>query len=185
MASWANEIRRFIGAEPPTVDLDTVLATVLFTDVVGSTETQASLGDHSWKNLIGRHHAIVRETLGRYRGTEQAVGDGSCATFDGPARAIRCALEIGERVRDLGLKIRAGVHTGECEIIDGKAAGLSVTIGARVAAFARSSEVLVSQTVKDLVAGSGLMFEDAGEHELKGVPDRWHLYRAVETQRSA
>ncbi len=124
--------------------------------------------------------AIVRDLLARFRGFENdTAGDGFYATFDGPARAIRCAMEIAERVRDLGIEIRAGVHTGECEVIEGKCGGITVSIGARVASNARASEVLVSQTVKDLVAGSGLIFEDAGEHKLKGVPDRWRLYRVI------
>jgi class 3 adenylate cyclase/pimeloyl-ACP methyl ester carboxylesterase len=173
-------IRTFIGVPPPQPELDTFLSTVLFTDIVGSTEHQASLGDHRWKSVIERHHAIVRDALGRWRGIESdTAGDGFFATFDGPARAIRCAMEIGQRVHELGIEVRAGVHTGECELMDGKVSGLTVTIGARVAAGAERSEVLVSSTVKDLVAGSGLRFEDAGEHELKGVPDRWHLYRVV------
>jgi class 3 adenylate cyclase/pimeloyl-ACP methyl ester carboxylesterase len=176
----AEEIRRFAGIERAPVELDTILSTVLFTDIVGSTEKQASLGDHAWKGLVERHHAVVRDALGRWRGVENdTAGDGFYATFDGPARAIRCAQEVGGRVRDLGIEIRAGVHTGECELIDDKVGGITVSIGARVAANAGPSEVLISQTVKDLVAGSGLTFEDAGEHELKGVPDRWHLYRVV------
>jgi pimeloyl-ACP methyl ester carboxylesterase len=126
------------------------------------------------------HHALVRDALARYRGVENdTAGDGFYATFDGPARAIRCALEVRDRVRNLGVEIRAGVHTGECEVIDGKIGGIAVTIGARIAATTGASEVRISQTVKDLVAGSGLTFEDAGEHELKGVPDRWRLYRVV------
>jgi class 3 adenylate cyclase len=175
-----EEVRRFVGVELPAPDLDRILSTVLFTDIVGSTEIQVALGDHGWKELVERHHAIVREALERWRGVENdTAGDGFYATFDGPARAIRCAMDVAERVRDLGIEIRAGVHTGECEVIDTKCGGLAVTIGARVAGSAGASEVLVSQTVKDLVAGSGLAFEDAGEHELKGVPDRWHLYRVV------
>jgi class 3 adenylate cyclase len=175
-----EEIRKFVGIEPPATGLDTILATVLFTDVVGSTERQASLGDLAWKDLVERHHGIVREALGRWRGVENdTAGDGFYATFDGPARAIHCALEIVERVRDLGIEVRAGVHIGACELIDGKIGGITVSIGARVGALAGASEVLVSQTVKDLVPGSGLTFEDAGEHQLKGVPDRWHLYRVV------
>jgi class 3 adenylate cyclase len=173
-------VRRFVGIEQPAPDLDRILSTVLFTDIVKSTEIQVALGDRSWKSVIERHHAIVREALGRWRGVENdTAGDGFYATFDGPARAIRCAMDIAERVRDLGLEIRAGVHTGECEVIDAKCGGLAVTIGARVAANAGPSEVLVSQTVKDLVAGSALTFEDRGETELKGVPNRWRLYRAV------
>ncbi len=178
--AYADVVARFIGVDRPPRELDTVLSTVLFTDIVGSTEKQASLGDHGWKGLVERHHAVVRDALGRWRGKENdTAGDGFYATFDGPARAIRCAQEAQRNVRDLGVEIRAGVHTGECEVIDGKIGGLSVSIGARVAAKAGPSEVLISQTVKDLVAGSGLTFEDAGEHELKGVPDRWHLYRVV------
>jgi class 3 adenylate cyclase len=173
----ADTIRRFIGVERAATDLDTVLSTVLFTDIVGSTERQAQIGDHAWKELVQRHHTVVRAALQRWRGVENdTAGDGFYATFDGPARAIRCGLEIAERVRVLGLEVRAGVHTGECELVDGKHAGISVSIGARVATLAGPSELLVSQTVKDLVAGSGLAFEDAGEHELKGVPDRWRLY---------
>jgi class 3 adenylate cyclase len=175
----AELIRVFIGVDRP-VELGSVLCTVLFTDIVRSTEREAALGDHAWKGLLERHHALVRESLARYGGVEgDTAGDGFFATFDGPARGIRCALEIVERVRELGLEVRAGVHTGECETIDAKVGGLAVTIGARVSALAGPSEVLVSQTVKDLTAGSGLHLEDAGEHELKGVPDAWHLYRVV------
>ena len=178
-ATLFDAIRGFIGVDEAPV-LDTVLATVLFTDIVDSTSVQARLGDRGWRRLIERHHDIVREQLTRFRGTEQdTAGDGFYARFDGPARAIRCAVEITERVRDLGIEVRAGLHTGECEVADGKCSGLSVSIGARVMSKAGASEVLVSQTVKDLVAGSGLAFEDAGEHELKGVPDRWRLYRVA------
>jgi class 3 adenylate cyclase len=176
----ADAIRRFVGVRQPVAELDTVLSTVLFTDIVGSTARQASLGDRAWKELAQRHHDVVREALRRWRGVEHdTAGDGFYATFDGPARAIRCGLEIAERVRDLGLEIRAGIHTGECERIEGKLAGITVSIGARVASLADPSRVLVSQTVKDLVAGSGFTFEDTGDHELKGVPDRWHLYRVA------
>jgi class 3 adenylate cyclase len=176
----AEELRRFVGVERPRVELDTILSTVLFTDIVGSTQKQAALGDHGWKGLVEQHHAIVRDALGRWRGAEiDTAGDGFYATFDGPARAIRCAQEAAGRIRDLGIEIRAGVHTGECELIDGKAGGITVSIGARVASNAGPSDVLISQTVKDLTAGSGFTFEDAGEHELKGVPDRWRLYRVV------
>jgi class 3 adenylate cyclase len=175
-----DAIRAFAGISPVPPELDTVLSTVLFTDVVGSTQKQAELGDRRYKRLIERHHAIVRDALERWRGAESdTAGDGFYATFDGPARAIRCAMEVAQRVTELGIEIRAGVHTGECELIDGKFSGLTVSIGARVASNAGPSEVLVSQTVKDLVAGSGLTFEDAGEHELKGVPDRWRLYRVA------
>jgi class 3 adenylate cyclase len=173
-------IQRFIGVAPRRAAIDTILSTVLFTDIVGSTERQARLGDHAWKELVERHHATVREALSGWRGVENdTAGDGFYATFDGPARAIHCAHEVRERVGDLGIEIRAGVHTGECELIDGKAGGIAVTTGARIAALAQPSQVLVSQTVKDLVAGSGFTFEPAGEHELKGVPDRWRLYAAT------
>ena len=175
-----REIKAFIGIDVPVPNLDTVLATVLFTDIVNSTATQASLGDRGWKGLIERHDAAVRDCLARWHGVEHdTAGDGFYATFDGPARAIHCAQEIRARVRDLGIEVRAGIHTGECELVAGKPAGLTVSIGARVAANAGASEVMISQTVKDLVAGSGLSFEDAGKHELKGVPDRWHLYRVA------
>ena len=171
----------FLGLKLRPPELDTVLATVLFTDIVGSTHKQAALGDHAWKKLVERHHAMVRDALTNWRGVENdTAGDGFYATFDGPARAIRCALEVTERVRELGIEIRAGVHTGECELIDGKAAGLTVSIGARVAAHAGASEVLVSQTVKDLVAGSGFSFHDRGERKLTGVPDRWRLFRVMQ-----
>lgn len=161
-------------------EFDRVLATVLFTDVVGSTERATELGDRGWKELLERHHATVRAMLARYRGVEvDTAGDGFFATFDGPARAIRCAEAIVHALGPLGLSIRSGVHAGEVGRIDGKAGGIAVVIGARVGALAGPSEVLVSQTVKDLTAGSGLTFEDAGEHELKGVPDRWHLYRVM------
>jgi class 3 adenylate cyclase len=174
------EIHGFLQAEPSAEPTESVLATVLFTDVVGSTEHQASLGDRSWKELVERHHAVVRDALARWRGIENdTAGDGFYATFDGPARAIRCALDVSERVRELGLEIRAGLHTGECELIDGKVGGIAVATGSRIASLAGPSEVLISQTVKDLVAGSGLSFEDAGEHELKGIPDRWRLYRVI------
>jgi len=178
--SVIEETLAFCGVDRPPPELDTVLSTVLMTDIVGSTQRQAAMGDHAWKDLVERHHAIVRSALERWRGIENdTAGDGFYATFDGPARAIRCAQEVAARVHDLGIEIRAGVHTGECEVIDGKCGGLTVSIGARVGAKAGPNDVLVSQTVKDLVAGSGLVFEDAGEHELKGVPDRWRLYRVV------
>jgi class 3 adenylate cyclase len=170
-------IQRFIGIQPQRASVDTILSTVLFTDIVGSAERQARLGDRGWKDLVERHHAAVRAALEGWRGVENdTAGDGFYATFDGPARAIHCAHEIRDRVRDLGVEIRAGVHTGECELIDGKCGGIAVTTGARIAALAGPSQVLVSQTVKDLVAGSGFTFDPEGEHELKGVPDRWRLY---------
>jgi len=175
-----DEVEQFVTGRRPIRETDKVLATILFTDIVDSTRQQAELGDRGWKRLVERHHAIVRGLLGRYRGEEQdTAGDGFYVRFDGPARAIRCAQEIVETIRPLGIEVRAGLHTGECEIVDGKCSGLSVSIGARVMANAGPSEVLVSRTVKDLTAGSGLTFQDAGEHELKGVPDRWRLYRVA------
>jgi class 3 adenylate cyclase len=180
----ADEIERFVGGERETEVPESVLATLLFTDIVASTERAAELGDRAWRELLERHHAVVRRELGRFRGEERdTAGDGFFATFDGPARAIRCAQTIVEDVRDLGLEVRAGVHTGECELHDGKVAGLAVSIGARVAAAAGAGEVLVSQTVKDLVAGTGLDLEDRGERELKGVPGTWRLYAAPEASR--
>jgi class 3 adenylate cyclase len=167
-----DEIERFVAeVRNEEADLDRVLATVMFTDIVGSTAKTAELGDRGWGALVERHHDTVRALLGRFRGNEvDTAGDGFFATFDGPARAVRCAQAIGDAVRDLGLEVRAGVHTGEVETIAGKVGGIAVNVGARIAALAAPSEVLVSQTVKDLVSGSGLSFEDAGEHELKGVP---------------
>jgi class 3 adenylate cyclase len=156
------------------------LATVLFTDIVGSTERAVELGDRGWRTLVERHHEIVRTLLGRYRGVEMdTAGDGFFATFDGPARAIRCALAIRDAVIPLGIEVRSGLHTGEVEMIDRKVGGIAVTIGSRICGLAEPSEVLASQTVRDLVAGSGLAFEHVGEHELKGVPDRWRLYKVV------
>jgi class 3 adenylate cyclase len=174
---FVDAIRGFLGVDRAP-DRDTVLATVLFTDIVGSTERQAALGDYEWTRMLERHHELVRQSLDRFRGVENdTAGDGFFATFDGPARAIRCAMAIAERVRELGVEIRAGLHTGECEIVEGKHAGLAVSIGARVVGEAGPSEVLVSRTVRDLVAGSGFTFEDAGERVLKGVPERWQLFR--------
>ena len=174
-----EEVARFVAGKAVPEVPDTVLATVLFTDIVGSTERAAELGDRAWRELLERHHAFVRRELTRFRGEERdTAGDGFFATFDGPARAIRCAQALVDGIRDLGLEVRAGVHTGECELHDGKFAGLAVSIGARVAAYAGPSEVLVSQTVKDLVAGTGLLLEDRGERELKGVPGSWRVYRA-------
>jgi pimeloyl-ACP methyl ester carboxylesterase len=159
---------------------DRVLATILFTDIVGSSERAAELGDRAWRDLLERHHEVVRRQLVRFRGREvDTAGDGFFTYFDGPARAIQCACAIVESVPELGLEVRAGLHTGECELMDGKVAGIAVHTGARVASHAQPGEVLVSSTVKDLVAGSGLAFEDRGAHELKGIPGEWRLY-AVE-----
>jgi pimeloyl-ACP methyl ester carboxylesterase len=176
-----DHVERFIGSlREEEAAFDRVLATVLFTDIVASTERAAALGDRAWKRLLERHHAAVRGLLARYRGHEvDTAGDGFFATFDGPARAVRCAQRIVEMAQPLGLEIRAGLHTGECETIDGKLGGLGVVIGARIGAMAGADEILVSSTVKELVAGSGLTFEDRGEHALKGVPDGWRLYRVL------
>ncbi len=173
-----DEVEEFLTGVRHGPRSDRVLATVLFTDIVGSTEKAAALGDGPWGELLTRHHELVRAELERFRGREvKTAGDGFLATFDGPARAVHCAQAVADGVRDLGIEIRAGVHTGEIEL-DGKdIRGIAVHIGARVAALAGPSEVFVSSTVKDLVAGSGLAFEDAGAHQLKGVPDRWRLYR--------
>jgi class 3 adenylate cyclase len=158
---------------------DRVLATVLFTDIVGSTERAAELGDRAWRELLERHHGVVRHQLVRFRGREvDTAGDGFCASFDGPARGIRCASAIVEATREIGIDVRAGLHTGECELVDGKVAGIAVHTGARVASHASPGEVLVSSTVKDLVAGSGIRFDDRGARELKGVPGEWRLFAA-------
>jgi pimeloyl-ACP methyl ester carboxylesterase/class 3 adenylate cyclase len=182
---FLDEVRSFLAdawgggwSEP---EPDRVLATVLFTDIVGSTAKAAELGDRGWKELLEQHHAAIRRELSRFRGNEiDTAGDGFFASFDGPARAIRCACAITESVQRFGLELRAGLHTGECELIDGKVAGIAVNIGARVASQAAPGEVLVSQTVKDLVAGSGLAFEDRGTAELKGVPGEWRLYAVAD-----
>ena len=173
----AREIEAFLRDLPVHAEPDRVLTTVLFTDLVGSTERLASLGDAGWRELLGRHHELVRRSLHRYRGTEiDTAGDAFYATFDGPARAIRCAREIQSTIADLGMAARAGVHTGECEIIDGKPGGLAVVVGSRISAAAEAGEVLVSATVKDLVAGSDIAFQERGERALKGVPGTWRLY---------
>ena len=173
-------IRTFLGLAAAPAGGGRVLATVLFTDIVDSTKRAAEIGDEKWKRLLADHHTRTREELERHRGREvDTTGDGFFATFDGPARAVRCAQAIQASVREIGLEVRAGVHTGEVELVGDGVQGLAVHVGARVGALAGPSEVLVSSTVKDLVGGSGLTFEDAGEHELKGVPDRWRLYRVV------
>jgi pimeloyl-ACP methyl ester carboxylesterase len=175
-----DEVEEFLTGTRRGPEPDRVLATVLFTDIVGSSEQATKLGDRRWRELLERHHAVVRQQLDRYQGREvDTAGDGFLATFDGPARAIRCASAIETSVRALGLEVRAGVHTGECERFADKVAGLAVHTGARVASLAHPGEVLVSQTVKDLVAGSGIRFEDRGEHELKGV-GAWRLYSVAD-----
>ena len=177
---YVSALERFLwSVQDEEKELDRMLATVLFTDIVGSTGKAIELGDRRWTELLERHNATVRAFIARYRGQEvNTAGDGFLATFDGPARAVRCAQGICEAVRPLGLEVRAGCHTGEIELLGADVGGIAVHIGARVGALAGPSEVLVSSTVKDLVAGSGLVFEDRGEHELKGVPGSWHLYSA-------
>ena len=180
-----GEIEEFLTGVRPAAEVDRVLATVLFTDIVGSTEHAATLGDRAWRALLDTHNGIVRTQLTRHRGREvKTAGDGFLATFDGPARAIRCASSIRDEVRSLGIEVRAGLHTGECELMGDDVGGIAVHIGARVADEAGAGEVLVSSTVKDLVAGSGIRFADRGAHALKGVPGEWHLF-AVDTSRGA
>ncbi len=172
-----GEIEEFLTGMRHVDVSDRVLATVLFTDIVGSTERAAALGDREWRELLSRHHVLVRRELERFRGREiDTAGDGFLASFDGPARGIRCACAIRDGVRAIGLEIRAGLHTGECEVMGDQLTGLAVHTGARVASLAGPGEVLVSSTVRDLVAGAGLEFADRGEHVLKGVPGAWHLF---------
>jgi class 3 adenylate cyclase len=188
--SWADpprnevlleETRRFVEGLSAPPRADRVLATVLFTDIVGSTDKAAELGDARWRSLLDRHHALVRAELARFRGEElDNSGDGFFAAFDGPGRAIQCALAIRAAVRSLGLEVRAGLHTGECERMDGKLGGIAVPTGARVAALAGAGEVLVSQTVRDLVAGSEIEFDERGVHELRGIPGEWRLYAVLD-----
>jgi len=172
-----NEVERFLGSPLGESSPERVLATILFTDIVGSTERAASLGDSGWRALLASHRAQVRRELARFSGVEvDTAGDGFFASFDGPARGIACALAIVGSSAEQGLQLRAGLHTGECEREAGKLAGIAVHIGARIAALAQPDEVLVSRTVKDLVAGSGIEFDERGEHALKGVPGEWQLY---------
>jgi pimeloyl-ACP methyl ester carboxylesterase len=176
----ADAIEEFLTGSRTPVPVDRVLATVLFTDIVGSTEKAAELGDRRWRDLLDNHHNAIRRSLARFRGREiKTTGDGMLATFDGPARGVLCACVIADEVRSLGLTVRAGLHTGECEIIGDDVGGIAVHIGARVAALADAGEVLVSSTVKDLVVGSGLRFDDRGSKSLKGVPGEWRVF-AVE-----
>jgi class 3 adenylate cyclase/pimeloyl-ACP methyl ester carboxylesterase len=179
-AELESFLKEVVEGEAWEAEPDRVLATVLFTDIVDSTARAAKLGDRAWRQLLQRHHETVRSQLGRFRGKEMdTAGDGFFATFDGPARAIHCAFAIREGIGDLDLEVRAGLHTGECELVDGKAGGIAVHIGARVASLAEPGEVLVSSTVKDLVAGSGIEFEDRGQHQLKGISEAWHLFTVV------
>jgi pimeloyl-ACP methyl ester carboxylesterase len=174
-----DPVQEFLTGTMEQPEEDRVLATVMFTDIVGATEHVERGGDRAWRELLDQHHAMVRKELTRFRGREiDTAGDGFFATFDGPARGVRCALAIRDAVRSLGIEIRAGVHTGECEVMGDKVGGIAVHIGARVMAMARPSEVLVSRTVKDLVAGSGLDLADSGVHTLKGVTGEWRLFAA-------
>ena len=173
----ADAIQEFLTGARAPVEVDRVLSTVLFADIVGSTEKAAALGDGPWRDVLDKHHALIRTDLARFRGREvKPTGDGILATFDGPARGVRCACAIAEEAKPLGIEVRAGLHTGECEMMGDDVGGIAVHIGARVAALAGAGEVLVSSTVKDLVAGSGLRFGDRGSHSLKGVPGEWHIY---------
>ncbi len=179
-----DEIEEFLTGVRPAPEPDRVLATVLFTDIVGSTKRAAELGDRRWRDLLDGYYAVAHKELGRFRGREvKTMGDGFLATFDGPARGIRCACAVSDAALALGIESRAGLHTGECEVIGDDLGGIAVHIGARVAAMADAGQVLVSSTVKDLVAGSGIRFEDRGVHALKGVPGDWQLF-AVERDRS-
>ena len=171
------EIQGLLTGVRPPPEHDRILATVLFTDIVEGTKKAAVLGDRRWRDLLESHHAVVRAELARYRGTEQdTAGDGFYVTFDGPARAVRCAFAVRDGVRRLGLEIRAGVHTGECEAVAGKLGGIAAIIGARVRDLAGAGEVLATSTVRDLVSGSGLTFAERGAQVLKGVPGEWRLF---------
>jgi class 3 adenylate cyclase len=180
LSALADEIEEFLTGHRSGLEATKVVTTVMFTDIVASTELARNLGDSGWADFVEKHDALVRAELRRFGGQEvDTAGDGFLASFTSPTAAIRCGRAVSEAAAHAGIQIRIGLHTGECDIIGGKPRGIAVHIGARVAAKALADQVLVSQTVRDLVAGSGLMFEDAGEHELKGVPDRWHLYRVV------
>jgi class 3 adenylate cyclase len=169
--------QEFLTGSLPTSDVDRMLLTVMFTDIVGSTERAAELGDRRWRRLLEEHDAVIRRTLARFRGQEvETTGDGFLVTFEGPARAIRAACAMRDEIAELGLRIRVGLHTGECELVDGHLRGIAVHIAARVLSFAQSDELLCSRTVKDLASGAGFRFIDRGRHRLKGVPDRWPLY---------
>ncbi len=172
-----REIEHFVTGSRPAPRHDRVLATMLFTDIVGSTDRAAEIGDARWRELLAEHDQLVRRALDRFEGREvKTTGDGFLATFDGPARAIRCAQAIHEFLRAIGVDVRAGLHTGEIDLVDGDVGGIAVHLGARVMAEADAGETVVSSTVKDLVVGSGIAFEDRGEHHLKGVPGTWRLY---------
>jgi class 3 adenylate cyclase len=179
---FVDAVEEFVTGRLPMAAVDRVLATILFTDIVDSTAQAAATGDRAWRRVLDEHDAMVRRQLMRFQGREiKTMGDGVLATFDGPARAVRCGCAIRDEARQLGIVVRAGLHTGEIELRGDDVAGVSVNIAFRVAACARPAEVLVSRTIPDLVAGSGVGFEDRGEHELKGVPGLWRLYAVVQT----
>jgi class 3 adenylate cyclase len=179
-----DEIEEFVTGSRHGAEPDRILATILFTDIVGSTDRAAELGDRRWRDLLESFYSLVRRELPHFRGVEvSTVGDGVLATFDGPARGVRCARSIADAVVTLGLEVRSGLHTGECELIDDNVGGIAVHTASRVAALARPGEVLVSHTVKDLVAGSGIRFESRGTHTLKGVPGEWPLFAAISQTR--
>lgn len=175
-----EEVFEFVTGHRHEPEIDRVLATIMFTDIVGSTERAAEIGDRRWRDLLEEHYLVIRRELERYRGREiDTAGDGFLAIFDGPARAIRCAASVIQGVKSLGLEIRAGLHTGECELVGNSVAGIAVHIASRVSGLAGTAEVLVSSTVKDLVAGSGILFEDRGLQSLKGVPEEWRIFSVV------
>jgi class 3 adenylate cyclase len=183
---YAEEIEEFLTGARHAPPSDRILTTVMFTDIVGSTEHAAVAGDARWRELVARHDELVRAELERHRGREvKTLGDGFLATFDGPARGIRCARAIADQVGTLGIEVRAGLHTGECEVVGDDIGGMVVNIGGRIGALAGPTEVLVSSTVKDLVVGSGISFSDRGAHELKGVPGDWSLFAVDRVQTPA
>jgi class 3 adenylate cyclase len=180
VAGLVAEVEEFLTGARPSIDASRVLATVLFTDLVGSTRRTASVGDRAWSNVIDQHEHVVRSELERFKGREvKTMGDGFIALFDGPARAIRCAQAIRDQLGSIGLGMRAGLHAGEVDLRGADVAGMTVNIAARIAAIAEPEQILTSRTVKDLVIGSGIRFEDCGVHELKGVPEEWRLYSAA------
>jgi class 3 adenylate cyclase len=182
IVDWIDDFEEFVTGLRPVAFTERVLSTVLYTDIVDSTARAASIGDADWKHLLDRHDRLVAREIERHRGiTVKTTGDGVLARFDGPARAVSCGLSISDAAPELGLAVRAGLHTGEIELRGDDICGISAHVGARVAGLAGPGEVLVSRTVRDLTAGSGLSFADRGEHELKGVPDRWQVYAASRT----
>ncbi len=170
-------VEQFLTGTRGDHEIDRMLATVLFTDIVGSTERASTLGDHAWRDLLDRHDTVDTGEIGRFSGREiKSLGDGFLAAFDGPGRALRCARAVTEGAHQIGIEVRCGLHTGECEVRDNDLAGIAVHIGARIGGLAQPGEVLVSTTVKDLVIGSGIEFSNRGEHDLKGVPGTWKLF---------